>query len=99
MLIMCRRPSAPQLDGGVGRIGAAAHSCPVFMQLLTALIIAAIFFLSIGIPCPSKKLSAVCLQPYLIYRGIFPCFFGGLVSRLLMTVSSALISVTRVSRG
>ena len=35
----------------------------------------------------------------LFYRGIFPCFFGGLVSRLLMTVSSAFISVILVSRG
>ena len=98
MLISCLRPSAPHIESGVGRIGAATPSCPVFIWLLTALIIAAIFFYPLGSSYAIVAFSRLC--PSLIfYRGIFPCFFGGLVSRLLMTVSSAFISVVLVSRG
>src|SRR5690606_32263870 len=33
------------------------------------------------------------------YNGIFPCFFGGFESRFSRSMSSALISRARVSRG
>src|SRR5690242_9110503 len=33
------------------------------------------------------------------YNGIFPCFLAGLVSRLLLSISSALIKRGRVSFG
>jgi len=33
------------------------------------------------------------------YSGIFPCFLGGFLSRLVPSISSAWISLLRVSRG
>ena len=35
----------------------------------------------------------------LIYKGIFPCFFAGLESRLFLSISSAFIKRGRVSDG
>ena len=34
-----------------------------------------------------------------IYKGMLPCFFGGLLWFLLRVISSALIRLARVSRG
>ena len=37
--------------------------------------------------------------PRAIYSGIFPCFFGGFLSRFVSSMASAWINFFRVSRG
>ena len=40
--------------------------------------------------------SSFSLHPY---NGMFPCFFGGFLSRLLRSMEKAVISLRRVKRG
>jgi len=47
----------------------------------------------------ARRRLAVVLSSATTYNGIFPCFFGGFVSRLFLNISSALISRGRVSLG
>jgi|ERR1039458_5924637 hypothetical protein len=47
-------------------------------------------------PRPHCHTHTATLKPY---NGMFPCFFGGFLSRLVCSISSAWISFLRVSLG